>query len=314
MVCAPPRRYSRFLEIAFEMASTPHPTSNLAMENRGSRYPWLFDPALYLLAFLGSAVVALGLLALGAPLGLIDEETPDWVWVATILMIDVAPCVCDGVPRLFCSCGTEAASLAIRIDTHSRICDRMVAVSARCDGILAHDCVSRRIPFRSPAVWMDGALPGQGRRYRARRLVDRHGGHLCGDTLSTGLLACAFAEKVRLVHGGGFRSVAVLVMRLGCDHLLDRFGMLCGSGCCPRMDPSSFEPRQRDYVGDYRFVLVCGHHRVGFGLCIYCDQCDHGLHPRWFHLAEASQGAGLIDHHQAIESAEKIGPSTQVRR
>lgn len=40
--------------------------------------------------FLGSAALALGLLALGAPLGWLHRDTPQWMWVGAILMIDVA--------------------------------------------------------------------------------------------------------------------------------------------------------------------------------------------------------------------------------
>jgi len=52
--------------------------------------PWLFSPAVDLLTFLGSAVVALGLLAVGVPLGLLQDDTPEWTWIAAILFIDVA--------------------------------------------------------------------------------------------------------------------------------------------------------------------------------------------------------------------------------
>ena len=72
------------------MASGTHPTSLVRIDEGSSRYPWLFNARLDLLAFLGSAAVALALLAIGEPLGWIDAETPDWIWIATILMIDVA--------------------------------------------------------------------------------------------------------------------------------------------------------------------------------------------------------------------------------
>jgi len=51
---------------------------------------WLFSAPVDLAAFLGSALVALGLLALGAPFGLLHAETPDWAWIIAVLMIDVA--------------------------------------------------------------------------------------------------------------------------------------------------------------------------------------------------------------------------------
>ncbi len=54
------------------------------------RIPWLFSPTVDLLTFLGSAMLALGLLAIGALLGLLEDETPDWMWIAAILLVDVA--------------------------------------------------------------------------------------------------------------------------------------------------------------------------------------------------------------------------------
>lgn len=55
-----------------------------------SNFPWLFSPAVDLGAFLGSATIALGLLAIGAPLGWLHSDTPEWMWIVAILMIDVA--------------------------------------------------------------------------------------------------------------------------------------------------------------------------------------------------------------------------------
>ena len=52
--------------------------------------PWLFSCRIDLLTFLGSAAIALGLLIAGIPFGLTDHDTPDWLWVGAVLMIDVA--------------------------------------------------------------------------------------------------------------------------------------------------------------------------------------------------------------------------------
>jgi hypothetical protein len=52
--------------------------------------PWLFSPAVDLWTFLGSAVVSLGLLAIGAPLGLLDQSSPEWTWVVAVVLVDVA--------------------------------------------------------------------------------------------------------------------------------------------------------------------------------------------------------------------------------
>ncbi len=51
---------------------------------------WLFSPAVDLCTFLGSALIALGLLWVGHARGWLISETPEWLWVTSILMIDVA--------------------------------------------------------------------------------------------------------------------------------------------------------------------------------------------------------------------------------
>lgn len=54
------------------------------------RFVWLFSPAVDLAAFLGSAVLALLLLVLGASLGVLHSDSPEWTWVTAVLLIDVA--------------------------------------------------------------------------------------------------------------------------------------------------------------------------------------------------------------------------------
>ena len=54
------------------------------------RLPWLFSPAVDLVAFLGSAVVALVLLFVGWIAGWVDRDAPEWMWVTAVLLIDVA--------------------------------------------------------------------------------------------------------------------------------------------------------------------------------------------------------------------------------
>lgn len=53
-------------------------------------YPWLFSAKTDLLAFGGSAAAALLLVAVGWPLGWLEQDTPDWLWIASVLLIDVA--------------------------------------------------------------------------------------------------------------------------------------------------------------------------------------------------------------------------------
>lgn len=51
---------------------------------------WLFSPRADLVAFGGSAVLSMFMLAIGWACGLLEEETPDWTWVTAVLMVDVA--------------------------------------------------------------------------------------------------------------------------------------------------------------------------------------------------------------------------------
>ena len=52
--------------------------------------PWLFSRNLDIAAFGGSALLSLALVAVGVPLGLIDKDAPEWAWIATVLLVDVA--------------------------------------------------------------------------------------------------------------------------------------------------------------------------------------------------------------------------------
>lgn len=54
------------------------------------RGPWLFGAKTDLAVFGGSAILALALVAIGAPLGLLHVDSPEWIWLACILGIDVA--------------------------------------------------------------------------------------------------------------------------------------------------------------------------------------------------------------------------------
>ncbi len=56
----------------------------------GERAPWLFSRNLDVAAFGGSALLSLALVAVGVPLGIVDKDTPEWTWIATVLLVDVA--------------------------------------------------------------------------------------------------------------------------------------------------------------------------------------------------------------------------------
>lgn len=52
--------------------------------------PWIFSPAVDLFAFLGSAVLSLVLLLIGATQGWLNTTSPEWTWVTCVLAVDVA--------------------------------------------------------------------------------------------------------------------------------------------------------------------------------------------------------------------------------
>ncbi len=51
---------------------------------------WLFSFTIDLSVFLGSAVVSLLLLWIGACVGVLYDDSPDWAWIGAVLLIDVA--------------------------------------------------------------------------------------------------------------------------------------------------------------------------------------------------------------------------------
>ncbi len=51
---------------------------------------WLFSPRVDLAVFLGSAAVSLLALWVGAWLGVLEDDAPEWSWVPAVLLIDVA--------------------------------------------------------------------------------------------------------------------------------------------------------------------------------------------------------------------------------
>jgi hypothetical protein len=53
-------------------------------------FPWLFSASTDLTVFLGSAIVSLLALWIGARAGVLYGGTPDWAWVPAVLLIDVA--------------------------------------------------------------------------------------------------------------------------------------------------------------------------------------------------------------------------------
>jgi hypothetical protein len=56
----------------------------------GPRSFWLFSAPVDLGVFLGSALVALGALWIGARAGVLNDRSPEWTWIPAVLLIDVA--------------------------------------------------------------------------------------------------------------------------------------------------------------------------------------------------------------------------------
>ncbi|MBI3653636.1 MAG: hypothetical protein HY231_21605 [Acidobacteria bacterium] len=56
----------------------------------GRKAVWLFSRNIDLSVFLGSAVLSFVALWIGARLGVLNSDTPDWAWIPAVLLIDVA--------------------------------------------------------------------------------------------------------------------------------------------------------------------------------------------------------------------------------
>src|SRR5689334_5214257 len=69
--------------------STSLQSTTSATDARTTRL-WLFSPRVDLFAFLGSATVSLLALWIGARLGVLNDDSPDWIWIPFVLLIDVA--------------------------------------------------------------------------------------------------------------------------------------------------------------------------------------------------------------------------------
>lgn len=74
------------------MARTISPLnfSRLAVSPSARQCRWLFSPRVDLLTFLGSALVSLIALWIGAQAGVLQDDSPDWTWIPFVLLIDVA--------------------------------------------------------------------------------------------------------------------------------------------------------------------------------------------------------------------------------
>lgn len=73
------------IQTATATTTTPRERGRLAVGEW-----WLFSPAVDVSVFLGSALLSLALLWVGAHAGVLDGDAPDWTWVPAVLLIDVA--------------------------------------------------------------------------------------------------------------------------------------------------------------------------------------------------------------------------------
>src|ERR1051326_376623 len=70
------------------MSSIAQPA--LSYQSKPDNNGWLFSAPVDLSVFLGSALLSMLALWIGARAGVLHSEAPDWVWVPAVLFIDVA--------------------------------------------------------------------------------------------------------------------------------------------------------------------------------------------------------------------------------
>ncbi len=78
--------------------------------------PWLFGRRVDLLVFGGSTLLSLGLLALGHLLGIVESDSPQWVWILFVLGCDVAH-VWSTIFRVYLDREEVAARPALHLGT-----------------------------------------------------------------------------------------------------------------------------------------------------------------------------------------------------
>ena len=64
--------------------SAEAPISPAPLLPNTSAYPWLFSPRTDLTVFLGSAIVSMIALAIGARAGVLHDDSPDWAWIPAV--------------------------------------------------------------------------------------------------------------------------------------------------------------------------------------------------------------------------------------
>ncbi|HSF25128.1 MAG TPA: hypothetical protein VLE20_12965, partial [Blastocatellia bacterium] len=74
------------VHLGSSVAASPPQACNVDAD----RYAWLFSQRADLTVFLGSAIVSMMALVIGARTGVLYDDAPDWAWVPAVLLIDVA--------------------------------------------------------------------------------------------------------------------------------------------------------------------------------------------------------------------------------
>ena len=85
-----PRLEARSPSLAANYLGPRATLSSTPQDSPSTRSYWLFSQRVDLSVFLGSAVVSLVALWVGAAAGVLNSDSPDWVWVPAVLLIDVA--------------------------------------------------------------------------------------------------------------------------------------------------------------------------------------------------------------------------------
>lgn len=62
----------------------------MSIPSKTGRYPWLFGARIDLSVFLGSALLSFVLLGVGSFFGVLHTDSPQWIWVPAVLLIDIA--------------------------------------------------------------------------------------------------------------------------------------------------------------------------------------------------------------------------------
>jgi hypothetical protein len=85
------KEFSQLIEASDIQSKLVSQPAGLGMQARSeAQSSWLFSARTDLTVFLGSAIVSLLALWIGARAGVLYGDTPDWAWVPAVLLIDVA--------------------------------------------------------------------------------------------------------------------------------------------------------------------------------------------------------------------------------